>query len=140
MAKKTQKTSVLVFRFSLRSAGPPRTKEQLRATVEEARKEALEKFRKSDVKAKAEPEGAFLGAGIEWVWLLHVSLPYLHAAATGLATGAGTAAGKKVFDYFAKALRKRNVLPAEPEMVTPEKKRSSDKSQTNKKDTKSRKK
>jgi hypothetical protein len=117
MVKKTPKASMEVFRFSITSAGPKRTKRQLSAAVEAARKEALKRFRKKHVKAKAEPEGAFLAAGLEWVWLLHVSLPYLKAAGTAVATGAGTAAGKKLFDYFAKALRKRNILPGEPKVV-----------------------
>jgi len=118
MVKKTPKASVQVFRFSLRSAGPNRTKEQLRAAVEAARKEALKGFGEKHVRAKVEPEGAFLAAGLEWIWLLHVSLPYLQAAGTGVATGAGTAAGKRLFDYFARALRKRNILPGEPKVVS----------------------
>lgn len=118
MAEDSGRTPEQVLRFTLSAVGPSRTEEELRAAAEEALKEALREFGERDLQAQAEPEGGFLGMGIDWIWLLHVMLPYLQKGAEGMATYAGTQAAKKLFQYFAKALRKRDILPSEPMVVS----------------------
>lgn len=104
MVKKVQS---IVLRFSLKPVGPPRSERQLRTDIAEALNEAVQEFETRQsvkVEAQAEPEGGFLGLGIEWIWLLK-------AFAGGVAAAGGKKVGEGLFTYFAEALRKRNIIP-----------------------------
>jgi hypothetical protein len=117
MPKSTVKTQSALIRFTVQTVGPPPSPEQLRDLMEEARQEALQELKKPQVQASVKPDGGLFGAGLEIVYLLHVSWPYIHAAGALVATGAATEAGKQLFQYLAKALRKRDILPSEPKSV-----------------------
>jgi hypothetical protein len=102
------KATSQVFRLTIKPAGPRRSEKQLKTDVAAALREALEKTREKPaykaVRAKAEPEGAFVGVAVAAVWVLKTF-------GGGVLAGAGTAAGKKLVDYFAKALRSRKLDP-----------------------------
>jgi hypothetical protein len=117
MAKTKSKPRAEAFRFTLETVGPTPNAKELRRRIEEARTEALKELNKPDVRVSVKPPGGLFGGGLEIVYLLHISWPYLHAAGKVIATGAGTEAGKQLFQYFAKALRKRDILPSAPESV-----------------------
>jgi len=85
--------------------------------IEAARQEALEELNIPKAKATVKPEGGLFGAGLEIVYLLHVSWPYIHAAGALVAGGAATEAGKQLYKYLANALRKRDILPSDPKSV-----------------------
>src|ERR1035438_5075513 len=116
MAKKKSKSRAEAFRFTLETVGPTPNAKELERRIEEARTEALENFKQPDVQVSVKPPGGLFAGGLEIVYLLHISWPYLYAAgkvvATGAATGAATEAGKRLFQHFAKALRKRDILPS----------------------------
>lgn len=104
MVKKAQG---IVLRFSLKPVGPSRSERQLRSDIAEALNEAVQEFENRQsvkVEAQAEPEGGFLGLGIEWIWLLK-------AFAGGVAAAGGKKVGEELFSYFAESLRKRNLIP-----------------------------
>lgn len=103
------KKEEIVLRFGLKPVGPPRSEQQLRTDIEEAVREAVKEFNKREsveVKVQAEPEGGFLGFGIEWIWLLK-------AFVGGVAAAGGKKAGEALFTYVAEALRKRNIIPGQ---------------------------
>jgi hypothetical protein len=104
----TSKATSQVFRLTIKPVGPRRSEKQLKADVAAALREALDKTREKPafkaVRAKAEPEGAFVGVAVATVWVLKTF-------GGGVLAGAGTAAGKKLVDYFAKALRSRKLDP-----------------------------
>jgi hypothetical protein len=117
MIKKKSKTRAEAFRFTVETVGATPDAKKLRTLIDEARAEALRKFKRPKVQVSVKPDGGLFGAGLEIVYLLHISWPYIHAAGKVVATGAATEAGKQLFQYFAKALRKRDILPSEPESV-----------------------
>jgi hypothetical protein len=105
----SSKTPLFSRRFSLVAVGPSRSEDQIRDEVDLALKAALTEVK---VKAVAEPEGGFLGTGLEWIWLLKL-LPYAKAAGLGLAGALGKKTGDKLWDRFSDELRKRNLLAKE---------------------------
>lgn len=121
--KLSTKTAAAVLRFSITPVGAARDEATIAAQIEAARKEGFKKFaagspKRKRVTAKTEPEGGFLAGGVEWIWLLHVASPYLVKAGEGLATGIGVETAKLLFKRVAAALRKRNLRPSEPAVVS----------------------
>jgi hypothetical protein len=121
--KPSTKTAAAVLRFSITPVGAVRDEATIVAQIEAARKEAFKKFaagspKRKRVEARTEPEGGFLAGGVEWIWLLHVASPYLVKAGEGLATGIGVETAKLLFKRIATALRKRNLRPSEPTVVS----------------------
>ena len=124
MATASKATSQ-VFRLTIKPAGPRRSEKQVKEDVAAALREALGKVREKPaykaVRAKTEPEGAFVGVAVATVWVLKTF-------GGGVLAGAGTAAGKKLVDYFAKALRSRKLDPGPAKSVkTTDKKKSNGK-------------
>jgi precorrin-6B methylase 2 len=117
MAKYKPKARVVAFRFTVETVGATPDAKKLRTLIDEARAEALREFKSPKVQVSVKPDGGLFGAGLEIVYLLHISWPYIHAAGKVIATGAATEAGKQMFQYFSKALRKRDILPSDPESV-----------------------
>lgn len=138
MATGASKTRSQAFRFTLRTVGPPPSPAKLRSLIEEARLEALRELDLPKTEATVKPPGGFFGAGLEIVYLLHVSWPYIQAAGAAVATGAATEAGKELYKYLAKALRKRDILPSEPESIEAGKKNSKPKVTRKKKGAKAK--
>jgi len=115
-----KRSPILTMHFTVDALGPTRTDRQIRKEVDTAFQEALSEAPPlpdaAGVSAQAtiEPEGGFLGGGVEF-WLLVVAAkPAAIAGAKLMAAGAATAVGKKivdsVWDRFATRLKKRNIL------------------------------
>ena len=104
------------FRFTVEMVGSAPDSKKLRALIEEARNEAVQESDGPKPKASVEAPGGLFGFGTEIVYLLHVSWPYIHAAGGPVGIGAATEAGRELFKAFANALRKRNILPSDPEI------------------------
>jgi hypothetical protein len=97
-----------VLRFTIKAVGPPRSEKQIRKDVSDALEEAIKVY-KAEVSTKkifaeTEPEGAFTGLEIVAWWLLKTF-------GAGVVSGAGGAAGKKLFGYFSAGLKRRNFNP-----------------------------
>lgn len=108
------KKEEIVLRFGLKPVGPPRSEQQLRTDIEESVREAVKEFNKresEEVKAQVEPEGGFLGLGIEWIWLVKAFIG-------GVAAAGGKKTGEALFNYVAEALRKRNISPGQASIVS----------------------
>ena len=113
MAKRSKKVDERILRFTLSTIGPQRSEEELVRDVRAAQKEALAEVKKRGVKAKAEPEGGFLGAGVEWVWLLHVAQPYLRKMAEAALAAAAGETAKDLYKYLKAELVKRNIIASD---------------------------
>jgi hypothetical protein len=105
-----------IFRLSIKPSGKARSKKKVKQDVAAALKEALADLRKDPahekVRAKAAPEGAFVGVAVATVWVLKTF-------GAGLLGGAGTVAGKKLVENFFKALRSRKLDPGPAASVEP---------------------
>jgi hypothetical protein len=107
------------LRFHLQNLDPGASEKVVRQSFDDAMKAAIEAAGdKSNIEAKAEFEGGFLGVGetVVVLWILHA----LKGAGIAFGTGAVTAAGRSFYeDYLAPQLRKRNLLPSKLEEITP---------------------
>jgi intergrase/recombinase len=113
MAKTSKKVDERVLRFTLSTTGPHRSEKELARDVKAAQKEALAEVRKRGVTVEAEPEGGFLGAGAEWVWLLHVAQPYLQKMVEAAFATAAAETTKDIYRHFKTALLKRNIIASD---------------------------
>ena len=108
------------FRFHLQNVDPGSSEESVRELFDEALDAAIQNAGgKSDIDAKGEFEGGFLGAGeaVVILWILHA----LKVGGAAFGTGAAAAAGKAFYeDYLAPQLRRRNLLPSKIEPVAPQ--------------------
>jgi hypothetical protein len=104
------RADIEVRRFTIKAVGPPRSEKKLREDVAEALAEAIKTFRSeaknTNARAEAEPEGPFTGVELVAFWLLKT-----------FAGGVVAGAGKRVFDHFANALKKRDLDPGPPTVV-----------------------
>jgi hypothetical protein len=104
------------FRLSIKSSGKARSRKMVKQDVAAALNEALAELRRDPahkkVRAKAAPEGAFVGVAVATIWVLKTF-------GAGLLGGTGTAAGKKLVEYFLKALRSRKLDPGPITWVKP---------------------
>lgn len=97
-------------KFTIVAVGPSRSDEEVREQVEKALADATEELGHGrKIEPKVEPEGGFLGAGVEWSWVYH-ALPYATTAANLVLTGALTKAGEKLFEAFLAKLPPLNIL------------------------------
>jgi len=105
-----------IFRLSIKPTGKARSRKKVRQDVATALNEALDNLRKDkareNVRAKARPEGPFVGVTVATVWVLKMF-------GAGLLGGAGTAAGKKLVAYFFETLRSRRLDPGPATSVAP---------------------
>ena len=76
--------------------------------IKNAVQEALQDYVEDIV--QAEHIEGFLAGGLEWLWLFAI-LPGIKAAGLGFAGVLGKKAGDKLFDFFEKRLRQRNLQP-----------------------------
>jgi hypothetical protein len=109
-----------IFRLSVKPTGEARSKKKIQEDVAAALEEALTELRKDPahktIRAKAAPEGAFVGVAVATVWVLKTF-------GAGVLTGAGTVAGKKLVENFFKALRSRKLDPGPATSVVPAKRK-----------------
>lgn len=107
------------LRFHLQNADHSRNEEAVRQSFDEALQAAIEEAGDpAEIRAKAEFEGGFFGAGetVVVLWILHA----LKVGGIAFGTGATTAAGKSFYEKFLEPqLQKRNLLPSRLEEVAP---------------------
>jgi hypothetical protein len=110
-------SSEVKLRFQLQNVDPSADDETVRRLFDEAVEAATQAAgTDSEITAKAEFEGKFLGVGEIAVvlWIVHA----LKVGGVAFYGGAAGAAGKYFFDhYLAPELTKRNLLPAKVEEV-----------------------
>lgn len=108
------------LRFHLQNVDPGASEESVRELFDKALDAAIQDAGgRSDIDAKGEFEGGFLGAGevVVVLWILHA----LKVGGLAFGTGTAGAAGKAFYeDYLAPQLRKRNLLPSNVEPVAPQ--------------------
>ena len=113
MAQRSSGGTGLV-RFTIKAVGPSRSEKQIRQDVADALAEALQNYKSqtknSRARAEVEPEGAFTGVELAAWWLLKT-------LAGGAVGTAGGAAVKKLYTYFARSLKKRNLDPGPPTVI-----------------------
>lgn len=108
MKRSSKKKPLYSRQFSLVALGPSRSQEQIQQEIKNAVQEALQDYVEDIV--QAEQIQGFLAGGLEWLWLFAI-LPGTKAAGLGFAGVLGKKAGDKLFDFFEKRLRQRNLQP-----------------------------
>lgn len=106
MKRSSKKKPLYSRQFSLVALGPSRSEEQIQQEIKKAVQEALQDYVEDIV--RAEQIQGFLAGGLEWLWLFAI-LPGTKAAGLGFAGAFGKKAGDKLYDFFEKRLRQRNL-------------------------------
>ena len=93
--------------FLLIPVGAARSEEKIREDVQKALDEAIADFADRRIKPTVEPEGGFLGAGVDWSWWFHL----FTVAGIIIGRSALEKAGGELFELFFEKLRKHNLIP-----------------------------